>query len=335
MNRYQTLFKNVVIGVLAVLCQMTVYSQSPYIKSLLGTWEAIDPVHYPGGPGQAFDDSCLTKLVINKINVKDSSFSGFISVYFLVDSSRNYWKAPVNGVIYRDNYIYFPPANNNSIKQKLESYPSIRWCNEAWYCSLVQKGNFYFLESQDITQGCYAIRKSLRRRVAVSLPAEPKSDSVMAIPAKKPVTDTSSNRNPVNKQRSFTAATNNEMTASPLTKMYQGRKQVLVEDLEVESDSLTIDFYDDATIDNDSITVFVNQVPVLIKARLTASPVSIRIKLNNTKPFDEIGMFANNLGDIPPNTALMVIKDSKKQYEIFMKSNLDTNAVVRIRRARH
>jgi hypothetical protein len=46
-------------------------------------------------------------------------------------------------------------------------------------------------------------------------------------------------------------------------------------------------------------------------------------------------MFAENLGLIPPNTALMVITDGKKKYEIRLASNLEKNATIRIRRKKN
>jgi hypothetical protein len=43
-------------------------------------------------------------------------------------------------------------------------------------------------------------------------------------------------------------------------------------------------------------------------------------------------MFADNLGSIPPNTALMIVNDGRKQYDIRLTSNLQKNATIRIRR---
>jgi hypothetical protein len=56
------------------------------------------------------------------------------------------------------------------------------------------------------------------------------------------------------------------------------------------------------------------------------------MKLDTAKVINEIAMFANNLGSLPPNTALMVISDGKKRFEVRMASSLDKNAVVRIKR---
>jgi hypothetical protein len=43
-------------------------------------------------------------------------------------------------------------------------------------------------------------------------------------------------------------------------------------------------------------------------------------------------MFADNLGSIPPNTALMLVNDGKNRFDIRLSSNLQKSATVRIRR---
>ena len=44
---------------------------------------------------------------------------------------------------------------------------------------------------------------------------------------------------------------------------------------------------------------------------------------------NELIMFAENLGSIPPNTALMVVTDGPNRYEVFMSSDLQKNASIR------
>ena len=39
-------------------------------------------------------------------------------------------------------------------------------------------------------------------------------------------------------------------------------------------------------------------------------------------------MVADNLGEIPPNTSLMVITAGKKTYELFLTSDLQRNAKI-------
>ena len=58
----------------------------------------------------------------------------------------------------------------------------------------------------------------------------------------------------------------------------------------------------------------------------------MNIKLDTTKEFNQLAMFANNLGSIPPNTALMLISDGKNRWEVRISSSLDKSGAVRIRR---
>jgi hypothetical protein len=47
---------------------------------------------------------------------------------------------------------------------------------------------------------------------------------------------------------------------------------------------------------------------------------------------NEIAMFAENLGKLPPNTALAVIYAGEKRFELGMTSTFIKNAAIRFRR---
>ena len=66
--------------------------------------------------------------------------------------------------------------------------------------------------------------------------------------------------------------------------------------------------------------------------KLSTRSIHLNIKLDSTKEFNTLSMFANNLGSIPPNTALMMIYDGVKRHEIRLSSSLDKNVAVRIKR---
>jgi hypothetical protein len=110
------------------------------------------------------------------------------------------------------------------------------------------------------------------------------------------------------------------------------RKPVVNRVLEVESDSLRLSFYDNGEIDGDSISVFVNKNITLTHQGLSARAFNLFLKLDSTKDINEISMFAENLGRIPPNTALMVLTDGKNRYEVFMSSSLSENATIQVKR---
>ncbi|MBC8033850.1 MAG: hypothetical protein H7Y03_06870 [Chitinophagaceae bacterium] len=111
---------------------------------------------------------------------------------------------------------------------------------------------------------------------------------------------------------------------------FNKRTNIVSKEIIVESDSLRISFYDNGTIDDDSISVFVNKKPVLTGQGLTAEALNIYIELDSTLDVNEITMYAENLGKYPPNTALMIVNDGDKMNEVFLSSSLERNSTVRI-----
>ncbi len=112
------------------------------------------------------------------------------------------------------------------------------------------------------------------------------------------------------------------------------RENVVVNEIEVESDSIRVDVYDNGEIDGDVISLFYNKMLILYNQKLTHRSVKIDLRVDSTQAYNEISMFAENLGLIPPNTALMVIHDGKTKYEIRLSSSLEKNATIRIKRKR-
>jgi len=117
-----------------------------------------------------------------------------------------------------------------------------------------------------------------------------------------------------------------------LVKAFEKRKNIYSKDIVVSSDSVRVSFYDNGEIDGDSISVFLNNQPILMKQELAATALNIYIVLDKTKDVNELSMFAENLGKYPPNTALMVLYDGNERHEVYLSSSLSQNATIRIRR---
>jgi hypothetical protein len=98
----------------------------------------------------------------------------------------------------------------------------------------------------------------------------------------------------------------------------------------VDTDSIELHLYDNGKIDHDSVSVFFNRQPVLQNQPLGLKPVIIGLVLHPGE--NEIAMFAENLGTIPPNTALCIIYAGGKRFDINLSSSLDTNGTVRIKK---
>ncbi len=102
-----------------------------------------------------------------------------------------------------------------------------------------------------------------------------------------------------------------------------------IPEIKVDTGTIRLDFYDNAQIDGDSITVIVDKKVVLTHQRLSAKPITtyLRIDLNNT--FHEVEMVAENLGSIPPNTAILIITAGEKRYLLSLTSSDSKSAMVR------
>lgn len=117
-----------------------------------------------------------------------------------------------------------------------------------------------------------------------------------------------------------------------INKEYTERQNVVQKEIEVASDSLQVDFYDNGEVDGDSISVFFNDQLLGANLMLSTKAIHMNIKLDTTKEYNQLAMFANNLGSIPPNTALMLISDGKNRWEVRLTSDLGKTGAVRIKR---
>ncbi|MFN9666012.1 MAG: hypothetical protein ACK55T_09950 [Bacteroidota bacterium] len=115
----------------------------------------------------------------------------------------------------------------------------------------------------------------------------------------------------------------------PIPRVLLERENALVKTIITDQKEIRIDLYDNGTIDNDTITVYHNNRLVTASQRLNFTPISFTIKSEPGVTTHEIVVVADNLGDIPPNTALMVVTTGgKNRVEIFLASNEQKNAKV-------
>jgi hypothetical protein len=159
-----------------------------------------------------------------------------------------------------------------------------------------------------------------------------------------------SNSNPTQTTAAPTSAVNalqentkavaiNETSASPNTSTTKssgqilpwvlvGRENKLVKQVIVNSPSISIDLYDNGTIDNDTIMIFDNKILLLENKRLSYKATHFEVNFNKDNNRHEIIIVAHNLGTVAPNTALMVVKDGNSRQEIYITSTLSVNAMI-------
>lgn len=107
------------------------------------------------------------------------------------------------------------------------------------------------------------------------------------------------------------------------------RKNELVKEIKVDTGTIRLDFYDNGIIDGDTISVYVNNIPVVSNRMLTAKPITAYVKIDLNRTEQEVIMVGENLGSIPPNTALMIVTAGDKRYQLYLVSDEQKNAMVR------
>jgi hypothetical protein len=119
-------------------------------------------------------------------------------------------------------------------------------------------------------------------------------------------------------------------SASTITtpKVLASRENELVKTIVTNAREIVVNIYDNGTVDNDTISVYLDKKLVLSKKRLTEKAISLTLQLDDTNSYHELVMVAENLGEIPPNTSLMIVKAGSKEYEVRITSTEQKNAVV-------
>ncbi len=131
----------------------------------------------------------------------------------------------------------------------------------------------------------------------------------------------------LNNKNVVTAVLKPEATPPPVPQVTGNRKNEIVQIIELTADEFTVDVYDNGDVDGDIITLYYNGQPVISKASLTEKPTSIKLKLDKNKQ-GALTMFAENLGSVPPNTALAIITCAGQRFEVRISSDNDKNGTV-------
>ncbi len=106
------------------------------------------------------------------------------------------------------------------------------------------------------------------------------------------------------------------------------RKQTEQSRVRINADKINLKIYDNGVTDNDTVSVFYNGKLLLSHQRLSEKAIEIMVVLDQKTAIHEIVLYAENLGGIPPNTALVVVTAGDKRYELRSKASLEENAVL-------
>jgi hypothetical protein len=109
------------------------------------------------------------------------------------------------------------------------------------------------------------------------------------------------------------------------------RTKRYIEVIELDVPQFKVELYDNGQVDGDTVSLFFNNKLMVAQKRLSTTPISLDLVIDRSKTDNELVMYAENLGSIPPNTALMVVTARDKRYEVNITSTEDVNGAVRFR----
>lgn len=112
----------------------------------------------------------------------------------------------------------------------------------------------------------------------------------------------------------------------------EGRKSEFTQEVSFKSDSLQISIYDNGVVDGDTVSVYMNGEVILAKQGLKSSAIKKTIYLTPGNDEFTLVLFADNLGQYPPNTGLLVVRDGNDVYNLRFSADFQKNAGVIFRR---
>jgi len=112
------------------------------------------------------------------------------------------------------------------------------------------------------------------------------------------------------------------------------RKIQKISEINFSSDSLLLSFYDNGTIDGDTVTILLNGKILTEKLGLKANAFKITIPTGGLKSGDSLllVMQAESLGLIPPNTGLLIIQDGTTRHEIRFEGDMQRSSAIMLKK---
>lgn len=301
-------------------------------NNITGSWEGIF-LSYATDLGQP-------KLVVEIFNFKDSLFTGITHLYYEGNKYEHY--KMVGRYLKKDSLLLFMEAS--TIAVDVGKYAN---CLGTYMTKLTRKGDIIFLDGIWISniKGCTPdVKVRLQKKIAeinketvpIKKPVLVKKPAVKNKPAPevKPVNKITTGvvTTPVAPiVKNIPAIKNAPVIMPAIISQRETDVQSLLEIAPADKDSIKVEVYDNGEIDDDSVSVYEDQVQRIYKKRISAKPITFYINLNkNVNPIVHLRLVAESLGTIPPCTALMIVTTKSRRYEVRLSSNFNKNATVEL-----
>lgn len=113
---------------------------------------------------------------------------------------------------------------------------------------------------------------------------------------------------------------------------FKSRKDSVELIINHHADTARLELYDNGIVDGDRISLFLGDSLILKNYELLETVHTLTLRLNPSLGQQILSLYAENEGEIPPNTALMIMYIDDQRYEIRLSSDMRTNARVVFKR---
>ncbi len=124
-----------------------------------------------------------------------------------------------------------------------------------------------------------------------------------------------------------------KITPPTIEQKFTSREKIFTKEIPLSGDSIELRFYDNAEIDGDSISLFLNGKLIFEHIRLTEKAYVVKLPVSELSESNELIMVAENLGAIPPNTSYMVAVVGDKRYDAQLASTENSSAMIKLKKA--
>ena len=311
-------------------------------QKLTGIWRG-----YFSAASGIFRDDIGEEMYKYEVQIDQQSNNSVKGVTYSYKSTVFYGKSSMQGI--------FTASSKNLILKELKlvelkigsnSEPCLMTC----YLDYVKIGKLEVLQGTFIStnaknkKDCGSGKVYLERVLKSDFELEdflahpkPQAPVTQQKPIAKPSTTDADqlNRNKVTDTEKL--SNNDKLTATDLKKsvvssiapkVLTQRDNFLIKRIISSEPQIKVELFDNGTIDNDTISLYHNNEQVIKKGKLNYQPLTYSFTCGNEAVSHELILVAENLGEIPPNTAIMVVTIGKKRQEIFLTSDEKKNAKI-------
>ena len=116
---------------------------------------------------------------------------------------------------------------------------------------------------------------------------------------------------------------------------FSSRETEIIRNVFFTGDSLVIRLYDNGEVDGDIVSVLLNGQVIMPHVKLIARAITQTIYITPEMGDKlELVMYAENLGNLPPNTGLLTIQDGSDRYSVNFSGDFKKNAAIILSRRR-